>query len=192
MATTDNRLPTEGTQIDIEARLGAIETALASLMADTTGQDIVSAISALGQTLGANKADIDGGNIANPSAFRSNIGLDINNYTIPINYSGQTGSMIVLKMGNLIVLKCTIGDGSNFSAATGNDVICNLLSDFRPMFSVYGACIFRDMGTWVSANYKQGVVNVTTNGDVYVRGKASEVQSCKYLVFSIIYLTANP
>lgn len=76
MATTDNRLPTEGTQIDIEARLHAIETALASLMADTTGQSIASAISGLGATLGSDRANIDGSNIANPSAFRSAIGID--------------------------------------------------------------------------------------------------------------------
>ena len=75
MATTDNRLPTEGTQIDIEARLAAIETALASLMSNTTGQSIASAISGLGATLGADKANISGDNIANPSAFRQNIGL---------------------------------------------------------------------------------------------------------------------
>ena len=77
MATTDNRLPTEGTQIDIEARLGAIETALASLMADTTGQSIASAISGLGQTLGSDRALIDGSNIADKATFRNNIGLEI-------------------------------------------------------------------------------------------------------------------
>ena len=73
MATVDNRFPTEGTQKDIEARLHAIETALASLMADTTGQSIASAITALGSTLGSDKANIDGSNIANKSTFRSNI-----------------------------------------------------------------------------------------------------------------------
>ena len=75
MATVDNRLPTEGTQIDIEARLAAIETALASLMADTTGQSIASAISGLGQTLGSDKANISGDNIADKSAFRTNVEL---------------------------------------------------------------------------------------------------------------------
>lgn len=74
MATTDNRLPTEGTQIDIETRLAAIETALASLMADTTGQSIVSAISGLGQTLGSDRALIDGSNIGDKATFRANIG----------------------------------------------------------------------------------------------------------------------
>lgn len=73
MATIDNRFPTEGTQIDIEARLAAIETALASLMADTTGQSIASAISGLGTALGSDKANISGDNIASPSTFRENI-----------------------------------------------------------------------------------------------------------------------
>lgn len=73
MATIDNRFPTEGTQIDIEARLAAIETALASLMADTTGQSIASAISGLGATLGSDKANISGDNIASPATFRQNI-----------------------------------------------------------------------------------------------------------------------
>lgn len=73
MATTDNRLPTEGTQIDIEARLAAIETALASLMADTTGQSIASAISGLGTALGSDKANISGNNIADKATFRNNI-----------------------------------------------------------------------------------------------------------------------
>lgn len=58
MATTDNRLPTEGTQIDIEARLAAIETALASLMADTTGQSIASALQIIGQNVKPSASDI--------------------------------------------------------------------------------------------------------------------------------------
>lgn len=88
MATTDNRLPTEGTQIDIEARLAAIETALASLMADTTGQSIASAISGLGATLGSDRALIDGSNIGDKTTFRSNIGLQIDTFS----FSGSANS----------------------------------------------------------------------------------------------------
>lgn len=47
MATIDNRFPTEGTQIDMEARLGAIETALATLMTNTTGQAINTTLQSL-------------------------------------------------------------------------------------------------------------------------------------------------
>ena len=100
MATTDNRLPTEGTQKDIEARLHAIETALASLMADTTGQSIASAISGLGQLLGADKANIDGSNIANPAAFRSTIGVN-SNFTL---YGETTGTTPLTLPSNWKVL----------------------------------------------------------------------------------------
>ncbi len=50
-------------------------TTVNTLCKDTTGQSIASAITALGSTLGSDKANIDGSNIANPSAFRSAINL---------------------------------------------------------------------------------------------------------------------
>lgn len=56
-------------------------TTVNSLCKDTTGQSIASAITALGSTLGSDKANIDGSNIANPSAFRANIGLQIDSFT---------------------------------------------------------------------------------------------------------------
>ena len=46
---------------------------------DTTQQSIAAAISGLGQTLGSDRALIDGSNIANPSAFRSAIGISATN-----------------------------------------------------------------------------------------------------------------
>lgn len=111
MATIDNRLPTEGTQIDIEARLAAIETALASLMADTTGQSIASAISGLGQTLGSDKANINGNNIADPATFRQNIGIytgqvvsDADSTSVKTGSSYQVGLSINLPAGSWYVL----------------------------------------------------------------------------------------
>lgn len=102
MATTDNRLPTEGTQIDIEARLAAIETALASLMADTTGQSIASAISGLGTTLGSDKANISGNNIADKATFRQNIELQKNTPTITASGSNVIAFSSVAQIGNLV------------------------------------------------------------------------------------------
>lgn len=51
-------------------------TTVNTLCKDTTGQSIASAISGLGATLGSDRALIDGSNIANPSAFRQNIGVN--------------------------------------------------------------------------------------------------------------------
>lgn len=50
-------------------------TTVNTLGKDTTLQNIASAISGLGVTLGSDKANISGDNIANPSAFRTNVGL---------------------------------------------------------------------------------------------------------------------
>ncbi len=114
MATTDNRLPTEGTQKDIESRLAAIETALASLMADTTGQSIASAISGLGATLGSDRALIDGSNIGNQALFRENIGLG---YTVTTQtYDSLTWT--VVKLGKLYFLSTEITIPANTTPAT--------------------------------------------------------------------------
>lgn len=51
----------------------AINNTLGTLGKDTSLQGIISAISGLGQTLGSDRALIDGSNIANPSAWRSAI-----------------------------------------------------------------------------------------------------------------------
>lgn len=58
MATVDNRLPTEGTQLDIESDLSDINTSLGSVMSDTTGQDIVSAIETLTNAVKPKASDI--------------------------------------------------------------------------------------------------------------------------------------
>lgn len=44
------------------------------IMTDDTGQSIAAAITALGSTLGSDKANISGDNIASPATFRQNIG----------------------------------------------------------------------------------------------------------------------
>ena len=100
MATLDNRLPTEGTQLDMEARLAAIETALASLMSNTTGGDIkdaiddnTTAITSLAASLGTDKANRDASNITDASAWRSAIGVDnfvIENKNFDITYSSSS------------------------------------------------------------------------------------------------------
>ena len=56
------------------------------IITDTTGQSIASAISGLGQTLGSDKANIDGSNIANPSTFRSAIGACASDKSLAISF----------------------------------------------------------------------------------------------------------
>ena len=67
------------------------------IITDTTGQSIASAISGLGATLGSDKANISGDNIANPSAFRSNIGIVLQTVTatIPSTAAGSYSTITV-------------------------------------------------------------------------------------------------
>lgn len=78
-----------------DTTLQATNTALASLMADTTGQSIATAIAALGSTLGSDKANIDGSNIANPSAFRSSLNVNSN-----FSYYNETTGTTPLSLPN--------------------------------------------------------------------------------------------
>lgn len=52
----------------------AINNTLSTLGKDTSLQGIISSISGLGQTLGSDKANINGDNIADKATFRTNIG----------------------------------------------------------------------------------------------------------------------
>lgn len=77
------------------------------IMTDDTGQSIASAITALGSTLGSDKANIDGSNIANPSAFRSAIGAQAattatSGVCTSVNASLGFGPKTVLMLNNRI------------------------------------------------------------------------------------------
>lgn len=70
-------------------------TTVNSLCKDTTGQRIASAISGLGATLGSDKANISGDNIASPSMFRQNIGVNSN-----FSYYNETTGTTPLSLPN--------------------------------------------------------------------------------------------
>lgn len=114
MATVDNRLPTEGTQIDIESRLAAIETALASLMADTTGQSIATAINSLAGAISPAAASVSFTNTGTDLTATNvqGLGVEINNkinglvkkssVSLTFDTSGRT--TIQLNMGRIIAI----------------------------------------------------------------------------------------
>ena len=72
-------------------------TTVNTLGKDTTLQSIAAAISGLGATLGSDKANIDGSNIANPATFRSNIGITLKTVTanIPSTSAGSYSTISV-------------------------------------------------------------------------------------------------
>lgn len=87
-------------------------TTVNSLCKDTTGQSIATAISGLGQTLGSDKANIDGSNIADKAAFRNSINVkEIKS----INFTGTTDAA-----GNLLIPTITVSTATPLVAITSN------------------------------------------------------------------------
>ena len=71
----------------------AINNTLGTLGKDTSLQGIISAIAGLGQTLGNDKANISGDNIADKSTFRQNIGIYTGQVITDEDYTSvKTGS----------------------------------------------------------------------------------------------------
>lgn len=95
-------------------------TTVNTLCKDTTGQSIATAITALGSTLGSDKANIDGSNIANPSAFRSAIGIHIDtdvsctsdaNAYAPTGLSTQLYTLVQTFANGILTIPLDGGDG---------------------------------------------------------------------------------
>lgn len=137
-----SELAKDQTLQDTNAALGDINTTLQGITTsdpptDTTQQSIASAISGLGQTLGSDRALIDGSNIANPSAFRTNLGVKSkpvtgttdNNGNIFLNLA-DTSIVYCVQVGNLIgvpflynnVWYASIRQTNNFAAKANTSV----------------------------------------------------------------------
>ena len=79
---------TDTTGQDIKDAIDTLDMTAGSLGKDSTLQDIVTAISGLGSTLGSDKANISGDNIVSTSTFRRNIG-------IPLDYVTKTATVSI-------------------------------------------------------------------------------------------------
>lgn len=120
------------------------------IITDTTGQSIASAISGLGATLGANKADIDGGNIVNPSAFRTNINAQevitpelVTTWSANSTYVTNSQFIKVFKFWKMVV----VSFGAEIKASAVNAI---LLQNLPPAKSAGGNANY--FGTITGAN----------------------------------------
>lgn len=129
-----------------------INNTLDTLGKDTTLQGIITAITTLGSTLGSDKANISGDNIASPSTFRQNIGIytgqvvtDEDSTSVKTGSYFQVGLSINLPAGSWIVLgSCraelkgangrimsNIGRNTTFSTADYNTQSCYSVKDVK-------------------------------------------------------------
>lgn len=120
------------------------------IMTDDTGQSIASAITTLGSTLGSDKADIDGSNIANPSAFRSAIGAQavitlelITTWSPNTTYVINSQFIKVFKFWKMVV----VSFGAELKVSAVNAI---LLQNLPPAISAGGNANY--FGTITGAN----------------------------------------
>ena len=147
------------------------------IITDTTGQSIASAISGLGATLGSDRALIDGSNIANPSAFRSNIGCEWTSFANAISDPNSNIEDITLKKCNNVVYVSLTTNQKTFNE---NDVLFTITnSDLIPANNQRLVC-------WSYAPDKCYTISIKTNGVVDCYGRGSITGR---LIFNGFYFT---
>lgn len=132
--------------------LGNINTTLGGITTndpptDTTQQSIATAISALGQLLGSDKANISGDNIANKALFRSNIGLQIDTF----NFRGSVNNW------NSIATDCPLNEyiplGLIGTSLSRSGWIYNFVYDGNTSGTYWSVCITASLGSTPSGSY---------------------------------------
>lgn len=130
MATQLSRAVTDGTVQSTNTAIGAL----------------TSAVQGLGTTLGADKANISGDNIANPSAFRTNIGLSVSTTT-----TGTNGG-VLRKYDCVVQLKFDNANVTNRGS---------IPSDYRPNARILTSCVLKKLST---NKWYQGMISIDTTG----------------------------
>jgi hypothetical protein len=148
------------------------------IITDDTGQSIASAISGLGSTLGSDKANIDGSNIVNPSAFRQNIGLTTSTTTLT-NPVSQVYAQHITKKNDVVYLYIDI---NNLNTTT-EVVIGTIPSGFRPQHRInYEALVISSS----NASFKgYAHINIQTNGNISYKSLGS--YSGSFTTINVVY-----
>ena len=165
----------------------AINNTLGTLGKDTSLQGIISAISGLGHTLGSDKANISGDNIASPSTFRQNIGLTTNTTTLT-NPISQVYAQHITKKNDVVYLYIDI---NNLNTTT-EVIIGTLPSGYRPLHRINYEALVIDSSNASFKGYAH--INIQTNGNISYKSLGSYTGSfttinVSYPVNSITLLT---
>lgn len=155
----------------------AINNTLGTLLADTTGQSIASAISGLGTTLGSDKANISGDNIASPSTFRNNIGLQRNTPTVTASGSNVIAFSSIAQIGNLV------GGSIEITIASASLTVWQNVAtiDVKPTNNVTFPAVRTGNGSHT------GMIEINTDG--LVRLFSTQALSSNNVAFTFSYRT---
>ena len=137
----------------------AINNTLGTLGKDTSLQGIISAIAGLGQTLGNDKANIDGSNIADKETFRNNIGLNVTSGTLT-NLDSHVYYNEIKKTDIQVILYVEM---YNFTSQT-ETIIASIPELFRPSHRLMFDCLVLSPNADALRGYARG--SITTAGNI--------------------------
>lgn len=107
---------------------------------------------------------------------------------IPLTYGGITSTACFLyRYGKLRILKVELGDGTAFTNLTGTDVVATLDETDRPPGTFSNTLTARDNGAWATSNYYSPTIFIASSGDLTIRGKKTDMESCKYLTGTLVW-----
>lgn len=158
-------------------------TTVNSLCKDTTGQSIATAITALGSTLGSDKANISGDNIANKLLFRENIGLGVETITLtPTVTSGVTSrGFTAFKSGSLVIVNAYFDLTRSFA---NNERIVTFNEFLPAMVGSYAVSSIHSVAT------QEGFISIGVNETNNIKAWGT-IPSGSYYYGQLMYFTRS-
>lgn len=159
----------------------AINNTLGTLGKDTSLQGIITAIAGLGQTLGNDKANISGDNIANKLLFRENIGLGVETLNLsPTVASGVTSrGFNAFKSGSLVIVNAYFDLTRSFS---NNERIVTFNEFLPTMVGSYAVAMIHSVST------QSGMISIGVNETNNIKAWGT-IPSGSYYFGQLIYFT---
>lgn len=164
-----------------DSTVQATNTALGNI--NTTEQSIATAINSLGQTLGSDKANISGDNIANKLLFRENIGLGVETLTLtPTVASGVTSrGFTAYKSGSLVIVNAYFDLTRSFA---NNERIVTF-NEFLPvMVGSYAVSAIHSVAT------QEGFISIGVNETNNIKAWGN-IPSGSYYYGQLMYFTRS-
>lgn len=103
--------------------------------------------------------------------------------TVTFTIGTETENVTVYKRGGMVGFSIYTGTdtGTPFASLTGNDLIATLPAGYRPAYNLREAIGAKDGQAWATSSYMTCFLRITTSGDVYLQGNASQLQGMKYV-----------
>ena len=117
--------------------------------------------------------------------------LAISSAAVTITLGSITNTLTAYKIADIVVMLVNLGDGTDFSSATGSDAIGKMPSGYRPATTYYYPAFARRNGVWASAEQNPAVISIDSSGNIMLRANSSMITTMRYLVTTVVYTCAS-